>query len=567
MNFRRSKIRSVVFDFLTDPDLAISGTKIVGSSLALVALLSVVAPTIATLTPISILPAVSVVTAAYGVSVLLTDSIFEGMVSAAFVLVTYSADVPLLSVSGPGTFGIVMADVVVVPFTALLLYWDRRNLELGRPERLAFGALATFVLWSYLSVLVSNGPSSTAAFGFALSQTRYLVYLAFGFLLVRRIPLRLVAYPLFVAIAGHSVVAVLKSYRGEAFGFTRLGDKVGDGMGQFGILFFDFSTGLFPGGFAGTSRVLVSIVLLIAPLAVAACVIHRRDGVFRYAPVVFLPVFALLLRISDTDAGFAAFVVGFGAFAMFSLYELGGNKVRSTWESVMASASTVLIAVILFRWDRADGTDAGPDKPGSGGNNAPANSPGKTNGSNTGSDPSTDIVSQQKGTDISPTGLQEDILQLAQAVPGVKSDTLLVRLQQYSAAIDLGIQYPIFGVGGWNFHLVSDTYGLDKHTFVHNTYLAYFAEVGAIGTLAFLVAILLPLAFTVRLALRSDTDRAIVWWSLAAGLLAFHTFAFWESIYTSEVSYGVLWLLNGVIAGAWYTRTNGTAGRSTGSTE
>jgi O-antigen ligase len=129
---------------------------------------------------------------------------------------------------------------------------------------------------------------------------------------------------------------------------------------------------------------------------------------------------------------------------------------------------------------------------------------------------------------------------------------LSVRLQQYTAAIDVGLQFPLFGIGGWNFEVISKSYGFEKDMIIHNTYLAYFAELGVPGVLAFLISILLPVVFAINLARTSEPDEATIWWSLMFGLLAFHAYAFWTSIYVSTVSYGVLWLLNGLIVGAWY---------------
>lgn len=511
---------SSIFRLLTYPGKA-STRGILFSSAFLVFLLNFFAPSLTVLTPLSILGSVAFVAILYSIFAVVTDSTFESLISGAFVLVTYSANVPLLTSPGNATFGIVLADLVIVPFTVLLVYWDRSELDLEKSGKYVLATLATFVLWSFLSAFVSNGPSSLASFAFALSATRYLLYFFFACLLIRHVSVFDVIYPLLIAVSGHVIVAISEAYLGAAYGFTQLGDATGDHIGQFDFLFVEFTSGLFAGGFAGTSRVLVSILLLVAPSIVAVSAAQKGSRSSKLVPLALLPLTVFLVRISETDSGLGALVIALGLLAVFTAYELLVQKRSEFRCSFFTTIGSLTFTVAMFGMDSRTTAESASG-------------------------------ASQNGTDVSPTGMLESVLQLVQSISGIQLKNLSVRLNQYTAAIDLGLQFPLFGIGGWNFEIISKSYGFEKSMVIHNTYLTHFAELGFPGVLAFLVAILLPLVFAINLARTSEPVEATTWWSLAFGLLAFHAYAFWTSIHASTVSYGVLWLLNGLIVGAWY---------------
>ncbi|SNZ15413.1 O-Antigen ligase [Natronoarchaeum philippinense] len=605
--------RSIIGQDLLPSQITVSTKDIIVSSVALVVLLNILAPAVAVFSPIPLLVSVGIVMCAYFAFIIINGSIGEGIVSAAVVLTTYSADVPVLSGPGGAEFGILLADLVIFPCIVGLLYVERHDLSFGAYSKYTAGALSFFVFWSYISAAISNGPSSVNAIAFSLSVTRYLFYFIFAALLIRWVSVLDAIYPLLVATAGHTVVAIAESHRGKAYGFTRLGDATGSPLGEFDLWFVEFTSGLFAGGFSGSSRILISLLLIVTPLAVAVTIAEERTRLLKFAALAFPPFTIVMVQISDTDAGLGAMILVFGLIIIFSGYSLFVRGNRRFKTSVYGTVSGIALTLLLFMLGREKsptGRQSGSAGVGAGTTNQSDGSPtngssstgptngssstgptngssstgptngssstgptngssstgptngssstGPTNGSSsTGpTNGSSEGGGNQIGADSSPTGLQKEILELFQGIPGFQSNTLLIRLQQYAAAVDLGAQYPLFGIGGWNFVMVSESYGFDKPRVIHNTYLAHLAEVGILGALAFVISVTLPIIIAIQLSQESEASDAFLWWSFAFGLLAFHAYAFWTSIYHSAVAYSVLWLLNGIIVGAKYHDTS-----------
>lgn len=49
--------------------------------------------------------------------------------------------------------------------------------------------------------------------------------------------------------------------------------------------------------------------------------------------------------------------------------------------------------------------------------------------------------------------------------------SLGIRLQQYTAALEMARDYPLFGVGGGNVQILSTNYGLERAHSTHNVFL------------------------------------------------------------------------------------------------
>src|SRR5699024_1034623 len=123
--------------------------------------------------------------------------------------------------------------------------------------------------------------------------------------------------------------------------------------------------------------------------------------------------------------------------------------------------------------------------------------------------------------------LMETILSVANAVPLIDTATLPVRIREYVAAVVVGLKYPLFGLGGSNFKVVSPSYGLPKAYGVHNTILGYLAAVGIPGTVLFVVAILAVLIVAIKRMRNSDADERLFWAMIVCGMFGFHAVTFW----------------------------------------
>lgn len=125
-----------------------------------------------------------------------------------------------------------------------------------------------------------------------------------------------------------------------------------------------------------------------------------------------------------------------------------------------------------------------------------------------------------------------------------------IRLQQYAAAIEIGLTYPLFGIGGENFLLVAESYGVSRPIVIHNAYLGYLAAIGIPGALLFIGSLIAVLLIAVAETVRTSNDDRLLWGMLACGLLGFYAFSFWTSGWKYEAPYMTFWVLAGAIVGA-----------------
>jgi O-antigen ligase len=135
------------------------------------------------------------------------------------------------------------------------------------------------------------------------------------------------------------------------------------------------------------------------------------------------------------------------------------------------------------------------------------------------------------------------------------------RLQQYIAAVDIGFQYPLFGIGGMNFPLVAESYGLPDPIEIHNIYLSVLASTGIPGAVLFLLSISAVLVIAGKKALSTENDR-LFWAMLVCGILGFHAYSFWVTIHAGGVAYLVFWVLAGAVVGASHQQGTNATGRS-----
>jgi hypothetical protein len=338
--------------------------------------------------------------------------------------------------------------------------------------------------------------------------------------------------------AVHVTVALAEGLRGSAFGLTVLGDKTGDVIANKTIFGLGYTTGLFPGGFFGTSRSLLAVLLLIVPVA-AVIIVDRYEGTVRWWLLMLVPT-TFILILADTASGLGGYLLLLGLVCGYGLLVRITSANES--QSLVAAGAAVLngfLIIIFSQFSRyrgeSESTEALSDNQ--------DRSSGSSGGQNTPSSGSSGGQGTQPDTDGSA---------LFELLPPFLTDNLGIRVWLASTALTTALQYPLFGLGGANFELVSEELGLQYGLTPHNTYLSVLAEFGIPGFLLFLSAVGYTYYATFRLAREQSTHKEM-WAMVVAGLFAFHAFNFWVSIYHSSTVYAVFWSFAAAVAGEYAT--------------
>jgi len=523
------------------PPGTVDGRSVPLCALFLTTLLVGVVPIVALTTGLSILALVGVAGLLYATTLLVTERVFAGLCAAVFVLVTFAANVPLveLPVGGGGyttpMLDVLLVDVVAVPFAGLLFWWlrsGRMSVSFGR-ERIAGYALAGFVGWSLLAALVANGPSRPAGLFYVVVQLRYLLVFSVAAVAVRYTGIYSAVYSLGIAVVGHLAYAVAEIVNRGSFGLTYLGDSGGGPAPHFYIGPLQFEASLYAGGFAGTSRMLVGLLLLFFPVFVG--IIVRRSAPWKLAAGVTLVCTTFLVRVARTDSGWMAFLLT-ALLTVVALSALWFRADTTDWtdrpgtsdyiSGVGTTISAIAFGFLLFstRVTPSTPSDAG----GSSGSSFSTGGP-----SSAGSDT---------------RGGSEAVVQAINRVPFIQTANLSIRLQQYVGAIDIALQYPLFGIGGMNFPLVAESYGLPEPIAIHNLYLSVLAATGVPGVAFFLLAIGAVLVAASRAALSPTNDR-LFWMMIVCGIVGFCAYLFWVTA-GDGVALLTFWTLAGAIVGA-----------------
>lgn len=479
------------------------------TALLLTGLLAVCVPVAAAASGFPTPALVAVAGLCYFVVVLVSEHVRAGLASAAVVLTLFDIAVTLVDGPGIATVDLVAADLVVVPLLLVLLYEtvsDGVSPRINGRSLAAVGLFA-FVCWAFVAGAVTNGVSSAAAFMYAIEQLRNLVVFAVAALVVRRVDVRCVLYPFLIAVAGNLLVSLGQIANGGMLGFPFLGEPPDRYLRSFALGSFDIATGFYAGGFVGHGRELAMVLLLALPLAVVVAV--RRAWLSPFV-VVAIAASVLSIRVADTDAGWATLILlGLGFGACLTVWLLFAAKRRystavTTVAGVVAVAVWGIIARVLwFVLQSGDGN-----------------------------------------------------------TPIFRTDTLAVRIEEYITAIQVAVKYPLFGVGGKNFYLLSDQYGLPADIGVHNTILSNLAATGFVGAGFYLLAVLAVTFVALRLAVATNDIERLLWVAMLASMAAFHAYSSWMAAYHWTVGNAAFWLLAGATVGAASNRYRNRPQRS-----
>ena len=478
-------------------------------ALLLTALLAVCVPVVAAASGFPTPVLVVVAGLCYLAVVLVSGHVRTGLGSAVVVLSLFDIAVTLVDGPGIATVDVVAADLVAVPLLFVLLYESVRDgVSLRVNGRsLAAVSLLAFVCWAFAAGVVANGVSSAAAFMYAIEQLRNLVVFGVAALIVYRTDVRCVLYPFLVAVAGNLLVSLAQITNGGMLGFPFLGEPPDRYLRSFVLGSTDVATGFYAGGFVGHGRELVMVLLLALPLAVVVAV--RRAW---FSPVVIVAIAASVfsIRVADTDAGWATLILlGLGFGACLTVWLVFAAKDRFS-NAIAAFAGVVAIAI----WG---------------------------------------VVARVLWA----------IFQSSDGDTGIfRTDTLAVRVEEYITSIQVAVKYPLFGIGGKNFYLLSERYGLPADLGVHNTILTNLAATGFVGGSFYLLAVLAVAFVALRLVVATGGTERLLWVAMLAAMAAFHAYSSWMAAYHWTVGNAAFWLLAGATVGAASKRYRNRATRS-----
>jgi hypothetical protein len=469
----------------------------VWTALLLTGLLTVCVPAVAGMTQVPTAVLVVAAGLCYLAAVLATGTAFEGLTSAVVVLALF--DIAVTVVEGPGiaTVDVVAVDIIAVPLLFVLLYEavaDGVSVRFDGRAVAIFGFVA-FVCWTFVAGVVANGTSQVAAITFAIEQLRYLVMFGVALLVVRRKNAWCAVYAFVIAVGGNLLVSLAQIANGGMLGFPFLGEPPDRYLGSFTFLGTEIATGFYAGGFVGHGRELAMVLFMFIPLVVAVAARHSWPHVLLAGVAVAASVFSI--RVADTDAGWATLIL---LGVVFGTYLLAALVVRvkrrySTVATIPVLGVAFAVGVFLVR-------------------------------------------------------LVWAAFRLSDGVPLLRTSSLGVRIEEYITAVQVAVKYPLFGIGGNNFYLLSDRYGLPADIGVHNTFLTHLAATGFIGLFFYALAVLAVLYLAARLAIRANGTERLLWVAMLCAMLAFHAYSSWMAAYHWTVGNSAFWLLCGITVGA-----------------
>lgn len=499
--------------------------------------LVIVIPLISISLDISLLFHVSLMAVVYLWYMYKSDRVFAGTASAFLVLSIFNANIPLARTEF-SELDLLIADPLALVLLAFLLNDYREwfgHKKANTSELVAIGGFVLFTLWAFLSAIVSNGPSSMAALMFSLEQLRYFVFFVVAALLTKKTNVWCTVQPLMLSIYGNLVFAIAQVINGGSFHLTYLGDGPQRKVGSVFIGGIKLSTGLYPGAFIGHGRDFVGLLLILLPFLVLVSFYDSKWGIT--LSTFGIVGIMLIIRIADTDAGWMSAILILlliGLLSGLMSFETKGNY-------YLRSALTFMLGIVMsgfFFLSRFFTSSNATEQPSTTERNGTQPEPTPT-GAN-GSHPESTASSS----------LRELLADLFAQLPLIQTDTLSIRLHQYAAAVDLGLKYPLFGIGGDNFVLVADLYDLPRGMGIHNIFFAHFASLGFPGLVFYTMSIGAFLWIATYRLVKSKAMVRFLWASILTGFVGFHAYTFWVFAYNLSFATTGFWIVSGIVVGS-----------------
>lgn len=540
MNGTLSQWYRDVLGINTDLPKIITSNKALKTSFVLTFLLVFFVPAAFITSDLSPLLLIGISGLMYFLYLLATNQIVTGLGSSFFVLLTFNANIPLIASPGIGQGNLYLFDLILLPVFGVLIYWHSQTADqLSDLSRVTVATLFLFAIWSMVSAVFGAGSSTVAGVIFSLEQFRFLFILITATLYVTYTNPKCAIYPLLVAVAGHSFFAFAQAYHGTIFGLSYLGETSSYHIGSITIGPVAYQAGQHTGGFAGSSRVLVGLLILCMPILLALSLDSRRRSILG---LFGASIAGILVLMADTDAGLGAFfleaivlVVLFGTLYRKKLFQRGVsittlvvivNIVLREWTRIATK-----IKQITIRNEREDPATTSSSELADGGESKPSNNSSEVS---------------VEGVSNNSSNVPEPSTPKAGSGNVVDTSTLGIRLKQYNSALDIGGDYPAFGLGGNNFNIIATKYGVPDGMAIHNTFLSYLVATGIPGLLLFLTSIsaaILQIVYTAYVASEFRCRLAI---GILAGIAGFLAMSFWTTLYNNTTAMVTFWAICGI---------------------
>lgn len=469
----------------------------------LVGMLVGVVPAFALTTGVPSLALVIMAGIVYLLVLLYTKTGFEGLASAVVVLSVFDIGVTLAqgpSIIPPTSLNLAIVDVAAIPLLFVFLHDDHTKLPLRRAEfdgrTVAAVALFVFVVWTFFAALVSNGESSIVPLIDVVQYFRYGLLLALSALIVRKTNPWCVIYPFVISIGGNLAFALAQIINGGGFGLEKLGETPTVILGTFTLGPVSIRYGSYAGGFVGHSREFTLILLLFIPLVLAVATRHSwLHGIYA---AVGVAIAVFVIRTADTDAGWAALMLtGVLLVGTFG-YAILRNRHRSAAVGVLTTSIGTVLAGAAFAV----------------------------------------AVILRASAESAPS------------VPLFATNSLPIRVEQYVTALEIAVEYPLFGLGGGNFYLMAEDFGLPGLRGIHALVFSYLVSTGFVGAAAFVIGTVAVLAVAFRRFLRGTGSEQFLWGALVCGMVGFYAYSFWDLAHLWDSALSAFWILLGVVIGA-----------------
>lgn len=509
--------------------------------------------------PLPLLILIGLAGAGYALFVWYRNELICGTAVGVIVLSTFGANFPFSNL-GTGFEGTVISNVVLVQIPLVVLasfvfIIGSKKTLLSNPV-LTFGA---FTFWSGLAAVFGAGPNTLVALYFALFMIfGLLALISFQWLIVSdRLPFRAVVTTLAVIVCGHIGVALVQLVRQQTFGLTQLGEgaNIAVSVAQIPLL-GEVVFGTFVSGFTGMSFNLANLIVLGFPSVIALAYRSVRS---QWYLALLVPVSYSVLRATSTDAGRGGLLLAlvvFGALSGWAYREEIRSLARTKQLTghtgkYLRKISVVVVGLpLLFYPSSASGSSSTIRVGGT------SDSAGGSQGGGEG------VATGGQSTGTGPELASQFVERLTTtSVPFFDLANLGIRLQQYIVGLAIFTRHPLFGLGGMNFVLVAETYGITADASealpppIHNIYITVLAETGLVGFVLYFGTLSLVLIYGLRLLRESATDRLLVA-GVMAGLVGSLGFGFWDilQLYHST-GFFPLWILAGALVGE-YRRVN-----------
>lgn len=349
--------------------------------------------------------------------------------------------------------------------------------------------LMLFATWTLVSGAVNALSSPLAGILFGVTQFRYVLVGIAAIGILQKFGFRPIMTVLLSSLALQSIISTIQSITGSLIGLSYFGEygSMPATQSSIDIGLIELTSGLFTGGFSGSSRALVAILCLVFP--VALFFVYQRDR--RSLPAIVCIVLTPIVMIaSRTENGYGTLgVVIF--FIILLKFIQHRYKNISSLKLLIGTGISLIAGMIVLLY----------------------------------------LLSLR----LTPTS-------------GIRYDQYIVAIKFGLKNPIFGIGVGNFDWLTNNTELAVQYSDIMSVTGVHNTFLAFFAGSGVPGLLFYLFAIGVPYWYCLQKFV--SKNPSILAGHVTVGMISFHVFSSLSWVYHREIVMIVYWLTV-VSAGAY----------------